>query len=405
MATTNYKQLKQKTFSDGKATDKVDIYPVIGFDEGAFTGSQKVILPVEHGGTGAYDASGARVNLEIPGELNKLENKLIGTVNDNPESENTINAAKNYAKNCADTVKAEILGSENLADNLNSIYELVGAIGENANLIDSKVNKIDIYTYDENDNVIGGGKLGYEATTETGGAVGKNACSNQGFAGGENAKVGYYPKGTTVLEQSYGGAIGVESHALEGGAAGRKASTSSGGAIGEESWSSAGFAGGYQAKSYETGGAIGKSSTTWSGGAAGEGAVSNSGFAGGLLAYVGSWSEGPDGELYKDVTNGSGGAIGKNAEAVTGFAGGENAKALGTGSVAIGASAKVAKDVKYAVQLGDGTNENSYTLRFRGYQLVDAEGRIPSARLYEVVNALPESAEEGTIVFLRQQTT
>ena len=442
MVTTNYKQLKQKIFSDGKAEDKVDIYPVIGFDEGAFTGSQKVILPVEHGGTGSNDVTVARANLGIPDQLNNLEKKLIGTADDSKELD-TINGAKNYV----DAVKAEILGSENLADSLDSIYELVGAIGKNADLINSKVNKTDIYTYDENGNAIGGGKLGDEATTETGGAVGKKAYSNQGFAGGENAKVGiYYPEGTTVLTQSYGGAVGAESRALNGGAAGHKASTGSGGAIGQESWSSTGFAGGYQAKSYETGGAIGESSTTWSGGAAGEGATSNTGFAGGLSAYVGSWAKDSDGELHKDVTNGSGGAIGENAEAVAGFAGGKNAKALGqesvaigvsaqasgdhsiaigqsaiaqssgcslgmgsealdTGSVAIGAWAKVAKNVEYAVQLGYGTNENGDTLQFRNYQLVNAEGRIPSARLYEVVSTLPESATDGTIVFLRQQTT
>lgn len=311
MATTNYKQLKQKTFSDGKAEDKIDIYPVIGFDESAFTGSQTVILPINHGGTGASTKSGARNNLGIPGKLDELESKLIGNTND-LKTADTINGAKNYAKDYADTVKGEILGSESLADNLNSIYELVEAIGNNADLINSKVNKADIYAYDTNNN-ISGGKVGNGASVSSGGAIGYNAQAQNGFAGGKNAEA-------SELESV---AIGVSSQSN------------------------------------------------------GEHSI----------------------------------AVGSSAKALSnGCSLGFGSEALGTGSAAIGPSAKIAENVQYAVQLGNGTNENGFTLQFRQYQLVNAEGKIPSARLYEVVSTLPESTTEnpipnGTIVFLRQQTT
>jgi hypothetical protein len=55
-------------------------------------------LPIAHGGTGAYNESDARDKLGVTKELNDLEKKLIGATDDSKES-NTINGAKNYAKN------------------------------------------------------------------------------------------------------------------------------------------------------------------------------------------------------------------------------------------------------------------------------------------------------------------
>lgn len=379
MGTTNYKQLKQKTFSDGKAEDKVDIYPVIGFDEGAFTGRQTVILPVNHGGTGSDDAPGARANLGIPGELSNLENKLIGTVNDDPERKNTINAAKNYAKNCADTVKAEILGSENLADNLNSIYELVEAIEDNADLINSKVNKTDIYTYDANGN-ISGGKVGNGAFTLSGGAVGNEAWSGTGFAGGDGACVGF-------------------EETLDGG--GIQKNLRDGGAIGHNAQAQNGFAGGKSAK------AKGKNSIAIGTEANAENPESK------YDALNTSISIGYKTQATKEESIAIGvgtqacgpGSIAIGASSSGGVKDDYVTKALATGSVAIGLNA-VATGTG-SVQLGSNsttTQTKPYTLNFRQYEIVDAEGRIPSARLYEVVSTLPESATEGTIMFLRQQT-
>ena len=345
--TTNYvyKQLKQKTFLDGDATDKVDIYPVIGFDEGAFTKSDNV-LPIAHGGTGANNASNARNNLGIPGELSILENKLIGTVNDAEELD-TINAAKNYAKNKADLILKTIQGEGFDAEDLQNLKALSDTLKDDSTIIttmqtsiEDRVKKTDIFTYDSGGKVgngafaLSGGAIGYNTYTQSGGAIGNEAWSGAGFAGGDGAYVGF-------------------EETLDGG--GIQKNIRDGGAIGYNAQAQNGFAGGKNAKALEQESvAIG----------------------------VSAQSSGNDSI-----------AIGTSAEA------------LDIGSVAIGAGAKVAADTEYAVQLGNGTNENGFTLQFRQYQLVDAEGRIPSARLYEVVNTLPESATEGTIVFLKQQTT
>lgn len=126
------------------------------------------------------------------------------------------------------------------------------------------------------------------------------------------------------IQNSTGGfSIGTNANASSGGAIGNTASAVTGGAVGKNSYA-------------ESGGAIGEYATTGSGGAVGD---------------------------YSKST--TGGAIGEFAEATTGFAGGYNAKATSTG----------------AVQLGEGTNATTNTLQFRGYQLLNASGKIPSERL------------------------
>lgn len=126
------------------------------------------------------------------------------------------------------------------------------------------------------------------------------------------------------LLNSVGGfSIGTNADASSGGAIGNTASAVTGGAIGKNSYA-------------ESGGAIGEYATTGSGGAVGD---------------------------YSKST--TGGAVGEFAEATTGFAGGYNSKATASG----------------AVQLGEGTNATTNTLQFREYQLLDANGKIPSDRL------------------------
>lgn len=359
--TTNYvyKQLKQKTFSDGETTDKVDIYPVIGFDEGAFTGSQEVVLPINHGGTGANTESGARDNLGVTEELSNLKDELIGTTNDSKES-NTINGAKNYAKNQANFILKTIQGEGFDAEDLQNLKALSDTLKDDSTIIttmeasiEDRVKKTDIFTYDGGGIVgdgafaLSGGAVGYNTFTQSGGAIGNEAWSGAGFAGGDGAYVGF--------EES-----------LDGG--GIQKTIRDGGAIGYNAQAQNGFAGGKDAK------ALGQASV----------AIGVSAQASG------------DNSI----------AIGQSAIAQSnGCSLGIGSEALDSGSVAIGAWAKVAENVKGAVQLGYGTNENGGTLQFRNYQLVNAEGRIPSARLYEVVDSLPESATDGTIVFLRQQTT
>lgn len=282
--TTNYvyKQLKQKIFSDGKAEDKVDIYPVIGFGNNAFTGSDSV-LPIGHGGTNADNAEDARANLRISEDLDKLENKLVGgpsdtksydtiegakryaddvktsilgTINDS-EEDDTVNGIRKYAKSCSDLVLRTIQGVEFNADDLQNLSSLSNALQDNPDIIRDILAEIDVLTTNT-------GTLDRDKVEKT--------------------------------------------------------------------------------------------------------------------------------DIYTDEG---------------GVTIGENAEAKGQNSIAIGTEAKASEN---AVQLGQGINTKNGTLQFRGYQLVDAEGRIPSARLYEIVSTLPESTTEnpvpeGTIMFLRQQTT
>lgn len=134
--------------------------------------------------------------------------------------------------------------------------------------------------------------------------------------------------------------------------------THCGGAIGNGAKATSGGAVGNMAKETSAGGAVGNQAKATSGGAVG------------LRAYATS-----------------GGAVGQDANANNGFAGGYKAEARyatdGTteisGAVAVGKDAKA--QAEYAVQLGTGTNINANTLQFKSYQLVDANGKIPAARL------------------------
>lgn len=109
----------------------------------------------------------------------------------------------------------------------------------------------------------------------------------------------------------------------------------------------------------------GMTSQAKGGGAVGSGSYANSGFAGGVTAYAGF---GGAVGAYAQVTGG--GAVGQNAVTSDGFAGGKNAI---TG-----------EDYSHpidAIQLGTGTNSTPKTLQVYGYQLMDANGKIPDARL------------------------
>ena len=79
---------------------------------------------------------------------------------------------------------------------------------------------------------------------------------------------------------------------------------------------------------------------------------------------------------------------------------GGSASAAGSSSVAVGYNAKAT--TVGAVQLGTGTNSYSNTLQFKNYQLVDANGVIPMARLKNVARqftSMPGAgAYEGQIV-------
>lgn len=104
--------------------------------------------------------------------------------------------------------------------------------------------------------------------------------------------------------------------------------------------------------STENGGAIGNTAKSINGGAVGAGSTTHSGFAGGHLA-----------------SSSYGGAVGYSAITSDGFAGGKNAKCQ-SGNNAID-----------AIQLGTGTNATAGTMQVYGYQMMDANGKIPYDRL------------------------
>lgn len=84
---------------------------------------------------------------------------------------------------------------------------------------------------------------------------------------------------------------------------------------------------------------------------------------------------------------------------------GTGARALNKSSIALGSisgnnnsDAAVASG-DWAVQIGPGTNSTQNSLQFRGYQLVDASGKIPAARLPSITNEvcnIVTNATEGT---------
>lgn len=127
---------------------------------------------------------------------------------------------------------------------------------------------------------------------------------------------------------------------------GGNASSTSGGAVGFGSNST-------------RGGAVGWNASTTDGGAIGVGARTTTGGA------VGSSSDAS-----------TGGAVGRGAVTSAGFAGGYDAKAM-----------DVDENPIDAVQLGTGTNSTAKTLQVYDYQLMDASGQIPEARMSSLSSA------------------
>ena len=215
-----------------------------------------------------------------------------------------------------------------------------------------------------------GGAVGSGASSNTGGAVGYNAKTSTGFAGGYNAKtqdssgdgidaiqLGTGTNSTAKTLQVYNYQLmdangNIPSDRLKnskgGFAAGDGASTTIYGVVG-------------------SGAAVGSGASTISGGAVGNGAYTPSGGAVGASAYATS-----------------GGAIGQGAKTGNGFAGGYNAKTQTSSSVAID-----------AIQLGSGTNSTAKTLQVYNYQLMDASGNVPSARLTQAVNSMGSDFAES----------
>lgn len=82
---------------------------------------------------------------------------------------------------------------------------------------------------------------------------------------------------------------------------------------------------------------------------------------------------------------------------------GRNAQACGKGAVALGKGAKAGTESSRTtvptVQLGTGTNASDGTLQFRDWQLVDATGKVPKARLPEDAGGIVEATGSfGTAV-------
>ena len=80
------------------------------------------------------------------------------------------------------------------------------------------------------------------------------------------------------------------------------------------------------------------------------------------------------GAIGRNAVSSSGGAAGENAKTGKGFAGGINAKAVDANNNGID-----------AIQLGRGTNSTPLTLGVYDYQMMDANGNIPSARMEQNV--------------------
>lgn len=193
----------------------------------------------------------------------------------------------------------------------------------------------------------------YAWVTGAGAAIGKNANAFEGGAVGLNACVG-----------DNGGAVGKDAVTVKGGAVGSDTSSGDGGAVGNNA-------------SATRGGAIGEDAHTSDGGAVGRGSYSDKGGAIGERAN----------------TLGNGGAVGRQAQAGDGFAG-------GNGAVAgyIENSNGIINFVD-AIQLGTGINSNEKTLQVYDYPLMDANGKIPSARFIEtaLANALiPDGKDNQT---------
>ena len=129
-----------------------------------------------------------------------------------------------------------------------------------------------------------------------------------------------------------------------------------------------GFAAGDRSESTEGGGAVGYNTYAFAGGAIGNAARTTN--AGGA---VGANSEA-----------GNGGAVGEGAKTSSGFAGGAGAQAVSADGAGID-----------AIQLGTGTNSTPKTLQVYSYQLMDADGNIPSARIPQLAEKVDKVSGKG----------
>jgi len=239
----------------------------------------------------------------------------------------------------------------------------------------------------------GGYSNGQNATTTAGGAIGKNAQSTAGGA------IGHY------AETAHGGAAGASAKSTEGGAVGYRADAGNGGAVGYEASATGGGAVGMYASEEGGGGAVGgTASVTSGGGAVGASASATNGGAvgsmakssgGGAVGYTAEATSGGAVGFQAFTTNG--GAVGEKAWSSYGGAVGWEASATEGGAIGVGAKTgkgfaggKYAKTVRAgqtgdveidAIQLGQGTNSIEKTLQVYDYQLMDANGKVPSDRL------------------------
>ena len=178
-----------------------------------------------------------------------------------------------------------------------------------------------------------------------------------GFAGGLNATV-----------NTGGGAVGREASTAFGGAIGYEVSTTDGGAIGKNAESTNGGAVGLNASS-TNGGAVGANTSSTTGGAIGISAVTTLG-----------------GAIGTNARSSFGGAIGADTLCGYGFAGGYNARAIDSIETENGIN---------AIQLGSGTNTEEYTLQVYDYQMMDANGKIPNARLPITIQTTAPTSTQG----------
>ena len=288
-----------------------------------------------------------------------------------PKVKNNFSAINTQLEEHADNtdnphkVKKSQVGLSNV-DNTSDLNKPISTATQAA--LDKKANQTDVDSIKNNTTLIkngsGGFSAGDNADTEMGSSAGRGSFSTTGGASGHLAQtqtggaVGQSTKSTsggavgTTAQTQTGGAVGTSATSTDGGAIGSMANTTTGGAVGEVANSESGGAVGFWASS-ESGGAVGNNTGTSSGGAIGNNSHSGSG------ASVG-----------ENTSSTTGGAIGADAKAGAGFAGGKAAKAVDSSGGGID-----------AIQLGTGTNSVPKTLQAYGYQLMDANGKIPDARL------------------------
>ena len=181
---------------------------------------------------------------------------------------------------------------------------------------------------------------------------------------GKSNSFGGFTGGSSAFATT-GGAVGYNASATSGGAVGSSASTTTGGAVGSGAYASSGGAVGDGASTTTSGGAVGNNASATYGGAVGNGASAT---YGGAVGDGASTTFG--GAIGSSASTTSGGAVGYNAKSGSGFAGGYNAKTQDSSGDGID-----------AIQLGTGTNSTEKTLQVYDYQLMDADGNIPSDRL------------------------